>query len=113
MLESERSYPLRELVPARMVNEYIYCPRLAYLEWVQGEWDDNIDTIQGRWVHRGPTIRKKPPTQESGADAFDLDGCPSRGARPVLSGNRRAVKSYLNCVTLIISIPKHPIPVRK
>ena len=23
-----------ELVPARMLNEYAYCPRLAYLEWV-------------------------------------------------------------------------------
>jgi CRISPR-associated protein Cas4 len=40
------------LVPARMVNEFVYCPRLAFLEWVQGEWADNLDTIQGRWVHR-------------------------------------------------------------
>jgi CRISPR/Cas system-associated exonuclease Cas4 (RecB family) len=23
------------LLPARMVNEYQYCPQLAYLEWVQ------------------------------------------------------------------------------
>ena len=41
-----------DFVPARMVNEFTYCPRLAYLEWVQGEWDDNLDTIEGRWVHR-------------------------------------------------------------
>ncbi|MDZ4805679.1 MAG: CRISPR-associated endonuclease Cas1 [Candidatus Eisenbacteria bacterium] len=41
-----------DLVPARMVNEYVYCPRLAYLEWVQGEWDDNADTVSGRWTHR-------------------------------------------------------------
>lgn len=46
----ERSRP--DYVPARMVNEFVYCPRLAFLEWVQGEWDDNLDTIQGRWVHR-------------------------------------------------------------
>lgn len=38
-------------VPVRMVNEYVYCPRLAYLEWVQGEWADNADTVQGRGVH--------------------------------------------------------------
>jgi hypothetical protein len=25
------------LVPVRMVNEYVYCPRLAFLEWVDGE----------------------------------------------------------------------------
>jgi len=35
-----------------MVNEYAYCPRLAYLEWVQGEWADNFDTAEGRFKHR-------------------------------------------------------------
>ncbi|HZT88581.1 MAG TPA: CRISPR-associated endonuclease Cas1 [Stellaceae bacterium] len=47
--------PLREdqpPVPARMVNEFQYCPRLAYLEWVQGEWADSADTVEGRGVHR-------------------------------------------------------------
>lgn len=24
------------LIPARMLNEFAYCPRLAYLEWVPG-----------------------------------------------------------------------------
>lgn len=40
------------LLPARMVNEYQYCPRLAYLEWVQGEWSESADTVEGRYVHR-------------------------------------------------------------
>jgi CRISPR-associated endonuclease Cas1/CRISPR-associated protein Cas4 len=40
------------LLPARMVNEYQYCPRLAYLEWVQGEWADSADTVEGRHRHR-------------------------------------------------------------
>lgn len=40
------------LLPARMVNEYQYCPRLAYLEWVQGEWADSRDTVEGRHTHR-------------------------------------------------------------
>ena len=40
------------LVPARMVNEYSYCPRLAYLEWVQGEWAESADTVEGRHAHR-------------------------------------------------------------
>ncbi|MBF0561782.1 MAG: CRISPR-associated endonuclease Cas1 [Alphaproteobacteria bacterium] len=39
-------------LPARMVNEFVYCPRLAYLEWVQGEWADSADTIEGRFAHR-------------------------------------------------------------
>ena len=41
-----------ELVPARMLNEYAYCPRLAYLEWVQGEFADSVDTVEGRFQHR-------------------------------------------------------------
>lgn len=40
------------LLPARMVNEFEYCPRLAYLEWVQGEWADSADTVDGRYKHR-------------------------------------------------------------
>jgi len=46
--------PIRDdtpLIPARMVNEWVYCPRLAYLEWVEGEWADSGDTAQGKRVH--------------------------------------------------------------
>ena len=39
------------LVPARMVNEWVYCPRLAYLEWVEGEWAESGDTAEGRRTH--------------------------------------------------------------
>lgn len=58
------------LMPARMVNEYQYCPRLAYLEWVQGEWADSADTVDGRFKHRRVDKRggDLPP-----ADALDED----------------------------------------
>ena len=46
----EASLATPPLVPARMLNEYTYCPRLAYLEWVQGEWADNLDTEEGRFA---------------------------------------------------------------
>lgn len=39
------------LVPARMLNEFAYCPRLAYLEWVEGEFADSADTVEGRQQH--------------------------------------------------------------
>ncbi len=39
------------LVPVRMVNEWVYCPRLAYLMWVEGEWADTDDTAEGRRAH--------------------------------------------------------------
>ncbi|MBX3171112.1 MAG: CRISPR-associated endonuclease Cas1 [Candidatus Eremiobacteraeota bacterium] len=41
-----------ESIPARIVNQYTYCPRLAYLEWVQKEWADNLYTQEGSWAHR-------------------------------------------------------------
>lgn len=40
------------LLPVRMLNEFTYCPRLAYLEWVQGEFADSADTVEGRFHHR-------------------------------------------------------------
>jgi CRISPR-associated protein Cas1 len=39
-------------VPARMVNEVLYCERLMYLEWAQGEWADNAFTVDGKYAHR-------------------------------------------------------------
>lgn len=52
-----------KLLPARMLNEYVYCPRLAYLEWVQGEWAHSADTVEGRHVHRRVDRRSgTPPT---------------------------------------------------
>jgi CRISPR-associated protein Cas1 len=39
------------LIPARMVNEFVYCPRLAYLMWTQGEWSETGDTAEGHRVH--------------------------------------------------------------
>ena len=39
------------LIPVRMINEWVYCPRLAYLEWVEGEWADSADTAEGRRAH--------------------------------------------------------------
>ncbi|MCK4269118.1 MAG: Dna2/Cas4 domain-containing protein, partial [Methanogenium sp.] len=41
-----------DLIPARMLNEFTYCPRLCYIEWVQGEFEDNADTVDGRFQHR-------------------------------------------------------------
>lgn len=28
-------------IPARMLNEFVYCPRLAHMMWVQGEFAHN------------------------------------------------------------------------
>ena len=38
-------------LPARMVNEFVYCPRLFFYEWVEGLFRDSADTIEGRVQH--------------------------------------------------------------
>ena len=50
------------LLPVRMLNEFAYCPRLAYLEWVQGEFADSADTVEGRFHHRRVDIVPKRAT---------------------------------------------------
>lgn len=60
-------------MPARMVNEFSYCPRLAYLEWVQTEWADSADTVEGRHRHRRVDRPSgNPPAPEDLGDADQL-----------------------------------------
>ena len=57
-------------LPARMVNEYVYCPRLAYLEWVQGEWAESADTVEGTHAHRRVDREDRPlPAAEALGEA--------------------------------------------
>ncbi|MGB9610634.1 MAG: CRISPR-associated endonuclease Cas4g/Cas1g [Bryobacteraceae bacterium] len=54
--ESEREpaagRTLPDYLPARMVNEYAYCPRLFFYEWVEGIFVESADTIEGKQQHR-------------------------------------------------------------
>ena len=39
-------------LPARMINEFVYCPRLFYYEQVEGVFVENADTIRGSQGHK-------------------------------------------------------------
>lgn len=39
-------------IPVRMLNEYAYCPRLFHIMHVDGRWEDNFFTEEGKEVHR-------------------------------------------------------------
>jgi len=41
-----------DLLPVRMLTEYVYCPRLGYLEYAQGEFVDNAYTLDGTQKHK-------------------------------------------------------------
>ncbi|HEY3545481.1 MAG TPA: CRISPR-associated endonuclease Cas1 [Propionicimonas sp.] len=68
-----------DLVPARMINEVLYCERLLFLEYAQGEFADNYYTVDGRHVHRRadvpggrlpapPAEKKNPASADASAD---------------------------------------------
>ncbi len=42
---------LPDLLPARMLNEFVYCPRLFYYEWVDGVFQSSADTLDGAAKH--------------------------------------------------------------
>jgi CRISPR-associated protein Cas1 len=46
----DRSLP--DYLPARMVNEFVYCPRLYFYEWVEGVFHESADTVEGKFQHR-------------------------------------------------------------
>jgi CRISPR-associated protein Cas1 len=39
-------------MPARMVNEFVYCPRLFFYEWVEGVFRESADTVEGKLQHK-------------------------------------------------------------
>ena len=39
-------------IPARMMNEFVYCQRLFYYEFVEGVFVENVDTLRGAAIHQ-------------------------------------------------------------
>lgn len=39
-------------MPARMLNQFAYCPRLFYYEFVEGVFVDNVHTVEGSLAHQ-------------------------------------------------------------
>lgn len=56
-------------IPARIVNEHCYCPRLAYLMWVDGANADNAATIEGTAIHHRVDARAEALPEDDGRPA--------------------------------------------
>ena len=60
-----------DAVPARMVNEVLYCERLLYLEWAQREFADNHFTVEGTLVaHRRVDAKAEAPEAPDAAESW-------------------------------------------
>ena len=104
-LTSEPGVP--DLIPIRMLNEYSYCSRLGYLEWVDGEWADDLETMQGAFGHR----RVDRPVQRSAAvssSIHDVVRCKTRSScsdsRLACVSNRVSCLSGHSNVVIFVSI---------
>ena len=55
------------LMPVRRLHNYLYCPRLFYLQWVEELFVENADTASGSALH------KRVDAPSHGVEAIELD----------------------------------------
>src|SRR5580658_8997930 len=64
--------PTPDYLPARMVNEFVYCPRLFFYEWVEGVFRESADTLEGSAQHKRvdarPSELPRPPSRPTKAE---------------------------------------------
>lgn len=67
-----RPVQLPEYLPARMLNEFVYCPRLFFYEWVDGVFRHSSDTVDGAQRHERADEREDelPPHEALEGETF-------------------------------------------
>jgi CRISP-associated protein Cas1 len=74
---------LPDYLPARMLNEFVYCPRLFFYEWVEGIFAHSADTVEGELRHEKLETKSDPlsPPDEQAhtGDPLSPDFPPGRG----------------------------------
>jgi CRISPR-associated protein Cas1 len=94
-------------IPARMLNEFVYCPRLFYYEHVEGVFVESADTVRGTSIHQRvdsgkgdmpPAASKTAagPELEAQASGLDTDVIHSRSV--TLGSERLGVIAKLDLV---------------
>lgn len=51
-LSTDGSLEVQPPMPVRRLHNYLYCPRLFYLQWVENIFEENADTVAGSAIHR-------------------------------------------------------------
>jgi len=107
------SIQIPDLLPARMIAEYAYCPRVFFLEWVEAEFADNTDTVEGRSRHRRVDQEAgRPPAAAQQDQQKDQKSAEAR-ADPKQEREVPVVDSGVERVTsLMLSDPEHALIAR-
>jgi hypothetical protein len=61
---------LPDYLPARMLNEFVYSPRLFFYEWVEGLFAHSADTLEGAQRHERHDAREDELPVPDGGSAF-------------------------------------------
>jgi len=85
-----------DTIPARMINEYVYCPRLFYLEFVHGDFVDSADTLMGKEIHKHVDVEKgqmSPPEE-----MVNEDGTNIHSTSVFLSGEKIGITARIDVI---------------
>ena len=82
-----------DYLPARMLNEFVYCPRLFFYEWVEGVFAHSADTLGGGFRHDAIDAKTDalPPPEE-------IDGEPLRARSVMLSSDEHGLIAKIDIV---------------
>jgi CRISPR-associated protein Cas1 len=82
-----------QTIPARMMNEFVYCQRLFYYEFVEGVFVESVDTLRGDAIHKrvdaGNGAMPKSARKSNGASSkarVDQEA-PGKGTQPAGSAS--------------------------
>jgi CRISPR-associated protein Cas1 len=101
-----RTQSVPELIPARMLNEFVYCPRLAYLEWVQGEWEENEFTADGKFQHRRVDQEKGKLSQGKTSEDSDSEDSNTPTLQHSNPSNDPSMDTTIHARSVWLSAPK-------
>lgn len=83
-----------DYLPARMLNEFVYCPRLFFYEWVEGVFRDNLDTTKGS--HRHAKIDSRSEELPDSSKLIDEDRLHSKSV--TLSSDRYGLIAKMDLI---------------
>lgn len=88
-----------DLLPVRMLNEFVYCPRLFHLMHVEGRWEENKFTLEGTEAHRRvDRVEQLLPDPVDGDSSNDADPAPVVARSVSLSSAQLGITAKLDLV---------------
>src|ERR1700680_359649 len=102
--------PSPDYLPARIVNEFVYCPRLFFYEWVEGVFLESADTLEGSAQHK--RVDARPSELPEAGQSEEMNS-----GRPCKLRWRIRPLSRSLCVNIRVAQKRvmhgHPVPIQQ